>query len=102
MSAADTPDLSVCCCKKLIDERHYSGRDMSCCFGTLYSRNDARLLLSQCESSLQYVTGKLSKVKVFGKMHDIPRKQVRERARNKYVPGLYIFFFKQKSSDYQS
>ena len=66
----------LCCCEVLKNFKHYSRRDLSCCFGTLYSRADANLLLAECESSLKYVSGDLSKVKVFGKWHDIPRKQV--------------------------
>ena len=66
----------LCCCEGLKNFKHYSRRDLSCCFGTLYSRADANLLLAECESSLKYVSGDLSKVKVFGKWHDIPRKQV--------------------------
>jgi len=50
--------------------------NLDCEYGLVYSREEARDLLQRCEEELSYFTGQLSKVFVFGKWHDIPRKQV--------------------------
>ena len=51
--------------------------NLDCEYGLVYSREEALDLLQRCEEELSYFTGQLSKVFVFGKWHDIPRKQVR-------------------------
>lgn len=38
----------------------------------------ATYLFNCLESSLEYFTGDLAKIKIFGKVHDLPRKQVRD------------------------
>ena len=49
---------------------------LDCDYGLIYSREEAEKLLKLCEDEISYFTGQLSKVFVFGKWHDIPRKQV--------------------------
>ncbi|KAF6019212.1 ALKBH2 [Bugula neritina] len=66
---------SHCCCPRLSLHKHYSANGLSCCYGTVYSRKDADLILAECESSLVYAVGAEKKVKVYGKWHEIPRKQ---------------------------
>jgi len=48
---------------------------LDCDYGLIYSRDEAEKLLKLCEDEISYFTGQLSKVFVFGKWHDIPRKQ---------------------------
>lgn len=57
--------------KKKID-----GENLDCDYTRLYSRKEADALLKRCEESLEYFTGDLTRIKVYGKWHDIPRKQV--------------------------
>ncbi|RUS79288.1 hypothetical protein EGW08_012943 [Elysia chlorotica] len=56
---------------KIIERENLSLR-----YGLLYSKSTAANLLCRCEKELQYNTGDLAKVKMFGKLIDIPRKQV--------------------------
>jgi len=50
--------------------------NLDCDYGTVYSSDEALHYLQKCEEELTYFTGQLSKVFVFGKWHNIPRKQV--------------------------
>lgn len=52
--------------------------NLVCDYCLLFNRKAADELLEKCEKYLIYNTGDLSKVKIFGKWHDIPRKQVRK------------------------
>lgn len=61
--------------RKCIFEK-LSAKNFDCDFGLLYSSSEAKSLLEKCEEDLSYFTGQLSKVFVFGKWHQIPRKQV--------------------------
>ncbi|XP_071166600.1 DNA oxidative demethylase ALKBH2-like [Mytilus edulis] len=56
--------------------RKLSGENLDCDYIILYSKKEADELLIKCAELLEYNTGQLAKVKVFGKWHDIPRKQV--------------------------
>lgn len=56
--------------------RKLSGENLDCDYIVLYSKEEADELLIKCAELLEYNTGQLAKVKVFGKWHDIPRKQV--------------------------
>ena len=51
---------------------------LDCDYGLIYSREEGDKLLKMCEDEISYFTGQLSRVFVFGKWHDIPRKQVRK------------------------
>jgi len=42
----------------------------------LFEKQEADSILEQCEQELEYNTGQLARVHVFGKWHNIPRKQV--------------------------
>lgn len=50
--------------------------DLDCDYTLLYSKAEADALLLECEQTISYNTGQLARVQVFGKWHDIPRKQV--------------------------
>ena len=56
--------------------RIIKGENLKLRYSLLYSKADARNLLEKCEQELVYNTGDLAKVKIFGKLIDIPRKQV--------------------------
>lgn len=45
-------------------------------YTVLFPRNTADTLVQVLENEVDYFTGTLAKIKVFGKWHDIPRKQV--------------------------
>ncbi|XP_067934078.1 DNA oxidative demethylase ALKBH2-like [Watersipora subatra] len=64
-----------CSCAELGSSKHFSANQLSCCYGLLYSRSEADLLLSECESKFKYLSKEQSRVKVYGKWHDIPRQQ---------------------------
>jgi len=53
-----------------------SSENLDCDYGLIFTRDEARKLFLECERDISYFTGQLSKVFVFGKWHDIPRKQV--------------------------
>jgi len=53
-----------------------SGENLSCDYGVFLSKDGADRLLAECERTLTYNEGQLAKVQIFGKWHDIPRKQV--------------------------
>ena len=62
--------------------RKISAENLSCDYTKLYGRREAKELFDHCEGGgLQYFTGELTKVQVFGKWHSIPRKQVNHRGR---------------------
>ena len=50
--------------------------NLDCDYGRVYTSDEALHYLQKCEEELTYFTGQLSKVFVFGKWHNIPRKQV--------------------------
>lgn len=81
---------SHCCCPRLSLHKHYSANGLSCCYGTVYSRKDADLILAECESSLVYAVGAEKKVKVYGKWHEIPRKQVIKQTFTSYCNVLFL------------
>ncbi|GFR96800.1 DNA oxidative demethylase ALKBH2, partial [Elysia marginata] len=55
--------------------RVIKGENLKLRYSLLYSKAEARGLLTRCEEELSYNTGNLAKVKIFGKLIDIPRKQ---------------------------
>ncbi|KAL3856299.1 hypothetical protein ACJMK2_011069 [Sinanodonta woodiana] len=56
--------------------REIRAENLNCDYACLYSASEADDLLAKCETTLVYNTGHLAKVNIFGKWHDIPRKQV--------------------------
>ncbi|WAR02552.1 ALKB2-like protein [Mya arenaria] len=56
--------------------RDLRAENLDCDYGILFSKVNADRILCQCERMLNYNEGQLAKVKIFGKWHDIPRKQV--------------------------
>lgn len=53
-----------------------TGENLNCDYVMLYTKDEADQLFKECSDISEYNTGHLAKVKVFGKWHDIPRKQV--------------------------
>jgi len=66
-SAADSKQLTF---------KRISSDNLNCDYAILYSKGEAQTLLSKCEEEFEYLSGELAKVFVFGKWHNIPRKQV--------------------------
>jgi len=56
--------------------RKLTAENLNCDYVMLYTKHEADQLFQECSDILEYNTGHLAKVKVFGKWHDIPRKQV--------------------------
>lgn len=56
--------------------RRIRGDGLNCDYTILYCQREADELLKECEENLEYNTGDLARVHVFGKWHSIPRKQV--------------------------
>jgi alpha-ketoglutarate-dependent dioxygenase alkB family protein 2 len=56
--------------------RKLTGENLNCDYVMLFTKDEADQLFRECSDILEYNTGHLAKVKVFGKWHDIPRKQV--------------------------
>ncbi|KAM3938129.1 DNA oxidative demethylase ALKBH2 [Leptodactylus fuscus] len=50
--------------------------NLSCDYTSLFSKVEANDLFQQLEKDIVYFTGDLSKVQVYGKWHNVPRKQV--------------------------
>ncbi|XP_041347022.1 DNA oxidative demethylase ALKBH2-like [Gigantopelta aegis] len=50
--------------------------NLACDMVAMYGKTEADALLEECEKTLTYNSGQLSKIRVFGKWHSIPRKQV--------------------------
>ncbi|XP_052832895.1 DNA oxidative demethylase ALKBH2 [Octopus bimaculoides] len=59
--------------------RKITAEKLDCDYLLLYSKSEADKLLRECEETLNYNSGRLAQVQVFGKWHDIPRKQIKER-----------------------
>ncbi|CAL4059704.1 unnamed protein product, partial [Meganyctiphanes norvegica] len=68
----DFPDVK----KIQVCWRKISSENLDLDYTILFPRHIADTLLKIFEDELQYFTGDLAKVKVFGKWHDLPRKQV--------------------------
>ncbi|GFO46501.1 scf e3 ubiquitin ligase complex f-box protein grra [Plakobranchus ocellatus] len=73
--SARKPETAVCP-SNICKWRIINGENLVLRYGLLYSRLEASNLLHRCEKELVYNTGILAKVKMFGKLIDIPRKQV--------------------------
>lgn len=55
--------------------RHVKRDNLNISFATIFDKCESRKILSDLENELEYLTGDLAKVKVFGKIYPIPRKQ---------------------------
>lgn len=64
------------------EKKKIHGENLDCDYMRLYSKNQADDLFQRCEESLEYFTGDLARIKVYGKWHDIPRKQVSSKNRS--------------------
>ncbi|XP_022110522.1 DNA oxidative demethylase ALKBH2-like [Acanthaster planci] len=56
--------------------RKLSAEKLDCDYLQLYAKRKANELFDACERELEYFTGDLTRVQVYGKWHSIPRKQV--------------------------
>ncbi len=59
-----------------IEMKHIKSENLNCDYCQLYKRSEADALLQRCESQLEYNSGKLAQIQIFGKWIDIPRKQI--------------------------
>ncbi|XP_074640178.1 DNA oxidative demethylase ALKBH2-like [Tubulanus polymorphus] len=60
-----------------ISWKHIQNNDnLNCDYCILFSKQEADELFQKCEDEIEYYTGDLTQVKVYGKWHNIPRKQV--------------------------
>ncbi|XP_073528622.1 DNA oxidative demethylase ALKBH2 [Phyllobates terribilis] len=50
--------------------------NLSCDYTSLFNKTEAKELFQQLEKDIVYFTGEMSKVQVYGKWHNVPRKQV--------------------------
>ena len=62
--------------KKDLKWREIRGENLNCDYCVLYNRTSADKLLQEFERTLTYNEGQLARVNIFGKWHNIPRKQV--------------------------
>ena len=67
-----------CSCTGLKCHKHYLAKNLNCCYGMMYSRSEADLLLAESEATFKYMSREQSKVRVYGKWREIPRQQVRK------------------------
>ncbi|XP_030847398.1 DNA oxidative demethylase ALKBH2 [Strongylocentrotus purpuratus] len=58
------------------EKKKIHGENLDCDYMRLYPKKQADDLFQRCEESLEYFMGDLARIKVYGKWHDIPRKQV--------------------------
>ena len=52
-----------------------SKADLSVTYSVIFDRNSANKIFASLESEIEYFTGDLAQIKVFGKLHPIPRQQ---------------------------
>ncbi|XP_004379048.1 DNA oxidative demethylase ALKBH2 isoform X2 [Trichechus manatus latirostris] len=55
--------------------RHIRAQGLDCDYTVLFGRAEADEIFQQLEKEVEYFTGALTRVQVFGKWHDVPRKQ---------------------------
>ncbi|XP_049721810.1 DNA oxidative demethylase ALKBH2 isoform X1 [Elephas maximus indicus] len=55
--------------------RHIRAQDLDCDYTVLFGRAEADEIFQQLEKEVEYFTGELARVQMFGKWHDVPRKQ---------------------------
>ena len=76
-----------------IKMKHIKSENLNCDYCQLYKRSEADDLLRRCESELEYNSGKLAQIQIFGKWIDIPRKQVNQV----FCSSLEVFFYQPHS-----
>ena len=55
---------------------HMNKNDLNISYAIILDQKQCTNIFERLESELEYFTGDLARVKVFGKYHDIPRQQV--------------------------
>ena len=55
---------------------HINKNDLNISYAIILDQKQCNNIFERLESELEYFTGDLARVKVFGKYHDIPRQQV--------------------------
>ncbi|XP_006870565.1 PREDICTED: alpha-ketoglutarate-dependent dioxygenase alkB homolog 2 [Chrysochloris asiatica] len=55
--------------------QHIRAEGLDCDYTVLYDRAEADEIFRELEKEVEYFTGALARVQVFGKWHDVPRKQ---------------------------
>ncbi|XP_006994017.1 DNA oxidative demethylase ALKBH2 [Peromyscus maniculatus bairdii] len=55
--------------------RHLRGQGLDCDYTVLFGKAEADEIFLELEQQVEYFTGALAKVQVFGKWHSVPRKQ---------------------------
>ncbi|XP_048198738.1 DNA oxidative demethylase ALKBH2 [Perognathus longimembris pacificus] len=55
--------------------RHIRGEGLNCDYTILFGKAEADKIFRELEEDVEYFTGALARVQVFGKWHDVPRKQ---------------------------
>ncbi|XP_028717520.1 DNA oxidative demethylase ALKBH2 [Peromyscus leucopus] len=55
--------------------RHLRGQGLDCDYTVLFGKTEADEIFRELEQQVEYFTGALAKVQVFGKWHSVPRKQ---------------------------
>ncbi|KAH3888834.1 DNA oxidative demethylase ALKBH2-like [Dreissena polymorpha] len=59
-----------------LEWREIRRENLNCDYCVLFGKKNADRILEECERCLSYNEGQLAKVQIYGKWHDIPRKQV--------------------------
>lgn len=65
------PNSASMTAKKILKE------DLDLHYTNFFARSTADYILERLEKEVEYFTGELLKIQVYGKWHSIPRKQVR-------------------------
>ncbi|KAG8521228.1 DNA oxidative demethylase ALKBH2, partial [Galemys pyrenaicus] len=55
--------------------RHIRAQGLNCDYTVLFGKNEADDIFQELEKEVEYFTGALTRVQVFGKWHPVPRKQ---------------------------
>ncbi|XP_054749383.2 DNA oxidative demethylase ALKBH2-like [Lytechinus pictus] len=75
-SKTESSEIDLRMLQHIPQKKKISRENLDCDYLHLYSKKEADILFQRCEESLDYFTGDLARIKVYGKWHDIPRKQV--------------------------
>ncbi|XP_066146927.1 DNA oxidative demethylase ALKBH2-like [Euwallacea fornicatus] len=67
---------SISSTKKELKWKELTAENLNITYSTLLSQSLANTLMEELEKTIHYYTGDLTKVKIFGKWHQIPRQQV--------------------------
>ena len=78
--ASSSPTLSLMLSQVQIADLHWDKikeKDLDLDYAILFPKAVANSLLQALEEQVEYFTGDLARVRVFGRWHNLPRKQVR-------------------------